>query len=303
VNSPPPRLVHYPEGGLSRTHGIALAYQARGWPVFPTYGPDPARASGCSCSDRECSSPGKHPATREGVKAASTEPRMAGIFWSRHSARGIGMATGGDSGVWALDLDGPDGLRELDELTRVNGELPATVASRTGGGGVHLLFRMPRDRDVRNSAKKVGPNIDVRGTGGYIILPPSVHVSGKRYAWEPGRSPAAVGVAEAPGWLLDRVAPLPLPYVAPPVTAAPRGARYAWAAIERECIDLAFTAPGGRNDALNRAAFKVARFVASGDAEVRAVVRALAYAAMAAGLPPSETERTLRSAFRARGIG
>lgn len=74
------------------------------------------------------------------------------------------------------------------------------------------------------------------------------------------------------------------------------------AAIERECSALARTPEGQRNEALNRAAFALGRFISSGEADPRTVARALAYAAARAGLEPRETERTLQSAFRARGL-
>ena len=90
----------------------------------------------------------------------------------------------------------------LRELTEANGELPPTVEVRTGGGGRHVYFRMPDDVDVRNSVDLGGlPGLDVRGTGGYVLLPPSDHASGNLYAWI--RDPESTRLAEAPGWLLE----------------------------------------------------------------------------------------------------
>ena len=186
---------------------VALTYMPRGWPVVPIYAPDPSRPTGCSCRDHECSSPAKHPTTRRGIHDASTEERLARIWWERHPRRGIALATGEPSGVWVLDLDGEKGKCSFLALQEDQGRIPNTVASRTGGGGFHLLFRMPGNREVKNSAGQVGDGIDVRGTGGYVILPPSGHVSGRRYAWLRGRSPGEIAVADAPAWLLDLVAP------------------------------------------------------------------------------------------------
>lgn len=161
----------------------AIHAMGRGWPVFPVTG--------------------KTPATRNGVKDASRQISKVRGWWGRHDGRGIGMATGEPSGVWALDLDGEEGRESIRRLQEENGSLPDTVASRTGGGGYHLLFEMPEDRDVRNSAKQVADGVDVRGTGGYIVIPPSPHPSGNRYEWV--RPPEEYPVAEAPEWLLALV--------------------------------------------------------------------------------------------------
>jgi hypothetical protein len=281
----------------------ALAFQARGWPVAPIHGPDSTRPTGCSCRDPECGSPAKHPTTRRGILDASTEDRLARIWWERHPGRGIALATGEPSGVWVLDLDGEAGKRSFLALREAHGRIPSTITSRTGGGGVHLVFRMPGDRDVRNSTGQVGDGIDVRGTGGYIVLPPSGHVSGRRYAWLRGRSPGEIEVADAPAWLLDLVAPPRRELAFPPPTSGhPKGSAYVRAAIEAECRELEGTPEGHRNDRLNVAAFNLARFIASGEADGPAVARALAYAAARAGLPEGEIRKTLRSAFEARGV-
>lgn len=163
----------------------AERYQNDGWAVFPVNG--------------------KVPATRNGVKDASTAPRKAAIWWARYPERGVALATGQPSGAWALDLDGKVGTDAFVALQGEHGRVPETVASRTGGGGYHLLWRMPEDGDVRNSASQVAEKVDVRGTGGYIVLPPSLHPSGDRYEWLAGRSPDECTVKAAPDWLIEMV--------------------------------------------------------------------------------------------------
>ena len=285
----------------------ALDYMARGWPVAPIYGPDPTRSTGCSCPGPECSAPAKHPTTRRGILDASTEERLARIWWERHPGRGIALATGEPSGVWVLDLDGEEGVASFLALQEEHGRIPPTPTSRTGGGGWHGLFRMPEGRDVRNSARRVGPGIDVRGTGGYVVLPPSGHVSGRRYEWVAGRSPDDLQVAHAPIWLLDLVAPVrtelpPARHEAPIHAGTPRRLAYVRAAIESECLELARTGEGARNNRLNEAAFSLARFVATGEADPERLAYALTCAARHAGLPEHEIERTIASAFRAREV-
>lgn len=124
-------------------------------------------------------------------------------------ATGIGLACGARAGFWVLDLDankgGPDALVKLEDK---HGALPKTWACATGGGGVHLYFRWPAGgRVVRNSASRVGPGIDVRGEGGQVAAPPSVHPSGRAYEWVDGCAPWQTPIADAPQWLLDLAAP------------------------------------------------------------------------------------------------
>ena len=82
-----------------------------------------------------------------------------------------------------VDVDDDTGRRSLDELESKHGKLPPTISALTGRGE-HLYFRL-NGHSVRNSAGLLGPGLDVRGDGGYVLLPPSVHPSGRIYT---GRS-------------------------------------------------------------------------------------------------------------------
>jgi KaiC/GvpD/RAD55 family RecA-like ATPase len=161
---------------------VAKRYQMSGWPVFPVQG--------------------KIPTTTHGVLDASVKGRMAEIWWERFPGRGIGLATGKPSGVWVVDLDGDVGKASFEAIQAQHGELPKTVASRTGRG-FHLFWKMPEDGDIRNSASQVAEKVDVRGSGGYVVLPPSPHPDGKTYAWLTGRSPDDIEIATAPTWLIE----------------------------------------------------------------------------------------------------
>lgn len=277
----------------------------RGWSAFPVYGPDPTRLTGCSCPNPKCENPGKHPATPNGLKDATRDFDIIESMWPEGAHRGLAIATGEPSGVWALDIDGREALDRLLDLQSELGKIPTTVTSRTSRG-FHLLFQMPTEGDVRNSASKVAPGIDVRGTGGYIIIEPSGHASGIPYSWAKGRGPEELAAAEAPRWLLDlvqkhpRAEPPPdLPDINP---GQSHGTRYVQAAIEAECLELASLPPDScRNETLNRAAYSLSRFIVSGEADAAGIRRALTYAARACGLPQWEIDRTLKSAFKARG--
>jgi hypothetical protein len=119
----------------------------------------------------------------------------------------VGVITGIPSGVFVLDLDGAGALEWWNEHQQDN---PVSTLSVETGRGLHLYFKMPDGLDVRNHTQLVtGPmdpvtgkpvwQVDVRGTGGYVVAPPSVHRSGRTYAW------TEAPLADAPRWVLDLV--------------------------------------------------------------------------------------------------
>ena len=139
------------------------------------------------------------------------------------------------SGFFALDIDPRHGgVDTLTRLEETNGLLPQTCRSLTGSLGQHILFRYPADRTIKNNvATKLGPGLDVRGDGGYIVAPPSQHISGRLY-----EVLCAGPLADAPDWLLGLITGDP--------KATPAGTTSkSWRAIIREGV-----AEGRRNDAV-----------------------------------------------------
>jgi hypothetical protein len=109
------------------------------------------------------------------------------------------VPTGKKSGVVVLDVDVDDGgLESLAKLERAGAPAPKTARASTGGGGIHVFFRSPRGTQIRNSAGLLGPGLDVRGEGGYVVVPPSR--TEDSYKWV-DTSP----LAEA-SWLIERLA-------------------------------------------------------------------------------------------------
>ena len=150
----------------------------------------------------ECSSPGKHPRTRQGLKDASTNEAIVAGWWEQWPDANVGVRTGSASGLLVLDVDADsNGEQTLARLEQTHGSLPDTVTALTGGGGKHLLFCHPGG-EVRNSAGKLGEGLDIRADGGYIVAPPSIHVSGRAYRWQEGHAPSEVPLADPPSWLL-----------------------------------------------------------------------------------------------------
>jgi hypothetical protein len=165
----------------------AVHYARMGWQVFP------------------CHPTGHQPLVEKGFYSATSNPQQMLLWWSRWPDAAIGLRTGQESGVFAIDIDPRHaGDLSLEVLEAERGRLPDTVESQTGGGGRHLLFAWP-GRPVPCSVGKVGSGIDIKGDGGYIILPPSDHKSGREYCWLFGQEPGDCGIAEAPAWLLDLI--------------------------------------------------------------------------------------------------
>lgn len=129
----------------------------------------------------------KRPATENGCKAATTDKHKISDWWDKHPDSNIGIATGSISGglvVIDLDVDenkGINGYEVFKEWQQENGELPESWQSITGRGGYHLFYR---DSAVNHNRVGLYDGIDIRGEGGYIVAPPSIHPNGRRYEWE-----------------------------------------------------------------------------------------------------------------------
>jgi hypothetical protein len=274
----------------------ALAAAVRGWHVFP------------------CVPGGKRPALRGNWQdLATTSPAQVRDWWAR-APYNIGIACG-PSGLVVIDLDLPEepaedddvaggalfplsGADRLSRLARRRGErYPAgTYVVDTPSGGCHLYFSAPADSQARNSAGALGPHIDVRAGGGYVVGAGS-RSGGRAYAARSeGRPPAPL-----PAWLGRLVAQSPaadgpdVPAQRLPVADRAEGRAYAMAALRAETERVASARPGTRNDTLNRAAFSLGQLVAAGLLPPLPVITGLISAARHAGLPEEEAVRTVRS--------
>ncbi len=156
--------------GIPALLRAALWYAGRGIPVFPLQSVD--ERGRCSCGGKPGCKPGKHPRIANGHIGATTDEGRIRRWWSKWPDANIGIPTGERSGLLVLDVD-EHGFTSLDALEEEHGQLPETLAVRTGGGGMHVYLKYPAGSGIRNSAGKVGPGLDVRGEGGYIVAPPS----------------------------------------------------------------------------------------------------------------------------------
>jgi hypothetical protein len=164
----------------------------------------------------------KTPITAHGLKDATTNENRITQWWDRWPDANIGIATGEEAGFWVLDIDGEEGSVSLLSLQKETAPIPETLEQKTGGGGRQLFFRWPAKKEIRNK-QNFRPHIDVRGNGGYVVVPPSLHPSGQRYDWPYGID---TEIADAPAALLDVLAPKkrnvpPWERIDPPGSGAP----------------------------------------------------------------------------------
>jgi uncharacterized protein YdaU (DUF1376 family) len=175
----------------------ALKYASQAWRVLPLHRTQDGR---CSCGDEGCRSSGKHPRIGQWQKDATTEEEKIRQWWTTWPTANIGVATGRGSGVFVIDVDGPAGRNTLEQWRAEHNWQPDTLTAHTGKG-FHLYFRQ-EGSNVLTSAGKLGAGIDIRGDGGYVVAPPSLHANGQTYTWED----AEHSVAAAPAWLMESVA-------------------------------------------------------------------------------------------------
>lgn len=284
----------------------ALDYAASGWPVFmlgrtkrpvancpdcANTGPDHDRDA-CPCL------------TCHGFYAATTNPDQITALIAAVPTGQLALRTGAPSGTVVVDVD-PDhgGRHTMNNLIR-RALLPPTAYVVTGSGGLHLYYRHPRHSVGCSQGKPgqgLGPGIDVKADGGYVVLPPSAHPrTGRPYRWAPNRAmeempPALVTACASP-------APPPVTAHTPTTTRPAGGISHPDRLLAAHLHAVATAAEGTRRTSLYGAARGVARMVA-----VNAISHHDAVAALTtAGRQAEQTDRDIRAAirggFRAEGI-
>lgn len=235
----------------------ALAYAANGVPIFP------------------CDSSTKRPLTSHGFMDASHDAGTIVQWWRRWPDAMIAMPTGERSGVWVLDVD------DTDLFAASAPDLPPTRKATTGKG-FHLHWQHNPAVPVRNAQRhpRTGwpfpsmPGAEVRGDGGYVILPPSRHPNGRLYAWADKLEPVA-----APANLIDIVTKrgqqtLDTPHTDCAVKIAQDSA-YGLKALANECDAIRAAGNGEQESALNSGGLKIGALIASGQLDAATARREL----------------------------
>lgn len=239
----------------------------------------------------------KRPVIANGFKGAATDPAHIRAAFDRDGAEMIGVPTGLASGWVVVDVDIKNGAQGRVWLDENADALPPTRTHKTRSGGLHLIFQNPSHVEIRNSASRIAPGIDVRGEGGYVIVPPS-----EGYTVADATEPA-----EMPLWLIracmkpDR--PEPTAYVpAPRIVTRSGGTPYGIQALDNECRDIACAPDGRKHELLNKGAYSIGGLVSAGEIE-----QAVAWGSMVSALevlrPRCDdfraAQRTLSEAFAA----
>jgi hypothetical protein len=188
---------------MNRRNGrlaAALAYLRRGWSVVPVCPPDHVGVGRGHA--RRCTSPGKAPLVAW-MAFQERAPSIAQVeaWWAGWPNANVGLVFGPASGLVGIDVDGPEGGRILARVSR--GELPRTLAFATARGR-RLLYAIPEGAAAVNRAYGGGGGeVRVLARGTATVMPPSLHVSGKRYRWLRRQGPDHVLPALAPAWVVE----------------------------------------------------------------------------------------------------
>ena len=265
----------------------ALGYSLLGWRIIPLH----SFVDGCcTCEQATCGSPAKHPLTANGVHDATTDEKIIRRWWAEtQGIANVGIATGADSGLVVLDVDAKSGGQQsLANLEQTHGRLPLTPTASTGGGGAHYYFRCPKGTSVGNRSG-IRPGLDVRGDGGYVVAAPSIHSSGRAYAWAVAPD---TPLAEIPPWLLN----LMLGKTVATAVQQPLANQTTTLVVQPAMDDLS-TAPGAgegqRNDTLCRL---VGAHLGRGDEAEDILALAIEWAKRCSPpMPENEVERTVKS--------
>jgi Bifunctional DNA primase/polymerase, N-terminal len=277
----------------------ARAYAEYGWSVLPLWWPVPPTGD-CACGLPDCESAGKHPIRRlvpHGLHYATNDTATVERWWHSYRHANIGIRTGSASGLVVLDVDDEAGRLALRGLVAANGGFDARWV-RTGSGGWHAYFAHPGS-PVPNSAGRLGEGLDVRGEGGYVVAPPSMHQTNRRYRW--ARPDDVAELPPMPGWLVELAASPASdhPEALPVRLRTDDAPAYAAAAVEREARIVAAAPPGQRNHQLNRSAFKLGQLVGAGLLDEETITAALVDAGLAAGPGERKIRSTISSGVRA----
>jgi Protein of unknown function (DUF3631)/Bifunctional DNA primase/polymerase, N-terminal/Primase C terminal 1 (PriCT-1) len=143
---------------------------------------------------------GKRPLIANWQRKATCDVETLNAWFHQYPGCNWGLATGSRSGVFVVDVDGEEGAAKIRGISERHGyDWTETLSVKTARGA-HLYVKYPQ-QEIRNSVSKLGQGLDVRGEGGYVLVPPSVHPSGAIYRWNGHGEDAETMLA--PAWLLE----------------------------------------------------------------------------------------------------
>lgn len=246
----------------------ALNLAQFGWKLFPLapFQKIPAIAKGKGCLE------------------ATDDENVLEAWARRFPNANVGLACGKPSNLIVVDLDPRNGSdASVKKLAERKQTFPPTVMARTANGGTHLYYAY--EPVLKNSKSALAPGIDIKTTGGYVVAPPSLLDTDRRYVWI--NSPLGEHLPRLPQWAVEALKPKPVPVVPYDKKSAPKDVAPLAAFVSR-------SGEGQRNNALYWAS---CRAVESGLMD-KSAFSALVSAAVAAGLEQTEAQKTVASACK-----
>jgi len=178
----------------------SLELATNGIPVFPCFPIGTGKGNDGRLLD-------KSPRVAAWAGVASTDPKQIQNWWAKWPDSLVGVPTGEHSRLFVLDLDIKNGKNGVTEIQRLSLDLPPTRINYTASGGQHALYLAPAGMHCPTNSDVIGPGIDLRGDGGYIIWWPAhgmpVSVAPLVTAPEWMTKPAVVGESMPPMGITD----------------------------------------------------------------------------------------------------
>lgn len=232
----------------------------------------------------------------KGFKDASDDPQIIDAWARRYPKCNIAISTGEPSGIVVIDVDPRNGgFASISKLAGSGNLFPACPTAKTGNGGRHMYFRLPDG--LKSSKDRLGPGIDVKSTGGYVVAAPSWIAPteagpGGTYRWFV--SPETTAIPPLPRWAVEKLMPKArsVPRFEPMQTS-----EMAQRSLEGMARRIANSRQGERNSLLNWAAFQAGKLVREGKLPSALVESRLSAAALSVGLQFPEVQRTIQSGF------
>ena len=280
--------------GVSARYAAGIEYISRGWPVF-VLGRSKRPVANC----RTCRAPGHERTecdclTCHGFYAATLDPGRLRAMLAAVPLGLLAIRTGRVSGLLVVDIDPRNGGYVDTSL------MPPTAAVATGGGGWHLYYQHPRTPTLAKLPGRDG--IDIKGDGGYVTAPPSVHPgTGQPYRWLTEKVVNEMPPALRAGVCAPPPRPAARPQIAPPLTRAAGGISNPPALLASNLQAVARAPEGRRRVTLYGAVRGVARMVIAGAITPQAARAALTEAGEAAQQSPRDISAAINGAFKAEG--
>lgn len=234
----------------------------------------------------------------KGFKDATDNPQIIDAWARRYPKCNIAISTGEPSGIVVIDVDPRNGgFASISKLAGSGNLFPACPTAKTGNNGRHMYFRLPDG--LKSSKDRLGPGIDVKSTGGYVVAAPSWIAPteagpGGTYQWFV--SPETTAIPPLPRWTVEKLMPKARDL---PRFDLMQSSEMAHRSLEGMARKLASSGAGSRNNLLNWAAYTVGALIRQGKLSTTLADQRLTQAALAAGLTLPEIKATIASGFRA----